>query len=120
MKTKQPEVESVREFLASYGWRQVSPGETSTGGEYWYKQFKHAPRCKCNDENEGIQAVVFFHKLSGHFGHSYSVEIAAEKPDGVWVKLSAYGIGPEIREILGAQVAQLLAAWTAMAGFDKE
>ena len=100
----------VRQHLAKTGWRQYK----SLGREIWCKRWENAPRCKSNEEQPGIQVVITFQKFEGRA--SYEINVTGEKPDGVWVKLSAYSIAAE--EIILAsetQANQLVSAWGILA-----
>lgn len=100
----------VSQHLEQSGWRKYQ----SLGREIWCKRWKDATRCKCNENQPGIQVVITVHEYEGR--HSYEIDVTGEKPDGVWVKLSAYSFNAE--EIIQAsetQSSQLVAAWNLLA-----
>ena len=96
--------EQVRAQLAERGWKQYN----CLGDEIWCKRYPDAPSCACNSDKPGVQVVVTLHELS------YTIDVCAEKPNGIWVKLQSYGIGPEIMDVLDHEAQSLVAAWALM------
>lgn len=119
--TEPKSVEAVRLYLVGKDWRCCGG---SFGREVWYKRVWYGrcseviPRCLCNDSKPGIQVVLSFHEFQGRM--SYELDVTGQKPDGVWVKLCAYGIGEEILDVLDSQTQQLIAAWTVLATTTRE
>ncbi len=101
----------ITQFLTDGGWRKY-PCHFGGATELWCKRWPDAPRCACNSEKDGIQVGVTVYEHESWT--SFEVDLTAEKPDGVWVKLQAYAIGEELPEVLNAQAEQLVAAWTAI------
>jgi hypothetical protein len=101
----------ITTFLVADGWRKYS-SIIGRAQEYWCKRWPSAPRCECNQSKEGVQVVVHVYEFER--GTGFEIELTAEKPDGVWVKLMCYGIGEELPTVLNTQAEQLVAAWTAI------
>lgn len=108
--TKPIQKDGIRKRLSDNGWRE----EKSAMHTIWYKRWKNAPRCKCNDEQDGIQVIVTEYEFEKFI--SYSIDVTGQKPDGIWVKLEAYCIdADQICDVLDSQAKQLVAAWTLLA-----
>ena len=100
----------VSQHLEQSGWRKYQ----SLGREIWCKRWKDATRCKCNENQPGIQVVITVHEYDGR--RSYEIDVTGEKPDGVWVKLSAYTFNAEnIIQASETQANQLVSAWNLLA-----
>lgn len=107
-------IPDIPQYLKDHGWRADGPPHS----RYWWKRFTDPgiPRCKCNDEKPGIQVVITHHAMPKIEHESYTIDVTGQKPDGVWVKLEAYGISPdELLKVLDDQVNDLVIAWTLLA-----
>jgi hypothetical protein len=101
--------DAAMQYLMNEGWQRYK----STFSDIWCKRWKDAPRCKCNIEKEGIQVVVTISVWDT--SANYEIDVTGEKPDGVWVKLCAYGLdAASIQDTLNVQADKLIAAWTAL------
>lgn len=98
----------IASILKNQGWK----GYQFLGRTILCKRFPDAPRCLFIDDLPGVQLVVNVYDDLPET--AYEIDLTAQKPDGVWVKLSVYGIGSELLEILDEQCNQLVSAWTAM------
>lgn len=97
----------IQEYLRGNGWKHYVAGCI----ENWYMRCESATPCSRNSD----KPLLIYIDVARFVDHvSYSVHIRAEKPDGIWVDLSVYGIGDELPEVLDAQCKQLVAAWERM------
>ena len=95
--------------LESRGWKHYP--ESGGFPEYYGKAYPDAPPCNLN--KHGVVLVINVSRWGEHVG--YEIELRAEKPDGVWCRLVAYGVEEEkFLAALDPQISQLLTAWKAL------
>ena len=111
--------QKLHAYMEKHGWKKQQLPSTGivVSSSCWWKYFP-APSCAHNNCERKILVMVNEYKYDHHIG--YDIELRAEKPDGMWVRLQCYGIGEELPSVLNKQVKQLIEAWKAMVKASKE
>jgi hypothetical protein len=102
-------LDTIHCWLEQTGWQNQYGSKTH---DLWWRRMCVKPECFAN---QGKGGVVVQLKEYVHGEHvSYTVEVAAEADDGVWIDFSCYGIGlSELRGCLERQIDKLARAWVA-------
>lgn len=113
MRTKE-EMKNLREWLVSEGWSPRDPAPAAEHcSQVWSKVF---PGAECSHGKRGGAPVTL--KLhDDEQSRDVEIEIRAQKPDGVWVSMSFYGLPPvSLVSTVEEQVPRLVKSWNFAAG----
>jgi len=89
------------------GWREYPDGSRKYA-RCFYKRFSTPTRCACNDDKDGMQAMIAVSEFAGRT--SMELELCGELKDGTWLKIENYSLPKTAKEV-AALVPRLLFLW---------
>lgn len=118
-------IEELKEFLTSDGFRFMTksikyPEDYCTWYAYRRSELQ-ARACESNDDKPGMQIVVTPSEfdINGRTHKNVEIEVCGEA-DGVWWKMSAYGLNPSDVPGKISNIEQaLISAWNSLKPNDK-
>lgn len=108
-------LDTLKEDLKAQGWKIASkrfrPQDTGVEWEA-YKPDDSLPDCLCNDKPPSVVICPWYMPADERHPEVQSCEVVirGETNENVWVELKAYGLHPEIDDVL-IGVNQVKAAW---------
>lgn len=93
--------------LVEDGWKEW-PNHFDKPARSFFKRFETETRCRCNDENWGMQVQILVYPDG-----NYELKLAGELYDGTWVELHQWALPENVKDGI-ALIPRMLKAWECM------